>query len=202
MMSIVKPFLSQESGDHKRVLEFGCSSGRMIRNLHSTSDFNDVWGVDLASEHIYWCQEHLKPINFLTVTMTPHLPFEDNYFDFIYAGSVFTHIDDLALTWLWELNRILKKGGILYITIHDEHTLDYFKQNQSTDTFQKMILNTKAYKLFTKSNAKKFVVGRSLMSHVFYNSGKLISDLEQYFEVLNFVPKSYQKYQSSLTLKK
>jgi len=44
-----------------------------------------------------WCQQRMSPLfKFATTTSFPHLPFEDGYFDFVYAGSVFTHITDLA----------------------------------------------------------------------------------------------------------
>jgi SAM-dependent methyltransferase len=61
---------------------------------------------------------------FCTTTTAPHLPFEDGYFDLIYAGSVFTHIADLADAWFLELKRIVRPGGRLYITVHDKHTID------------------------------------------------------------------------------
>ena len=61
---------------------------------------------------------------FATVTTAPHLPFEDKYFDVIYCGSVFTHMDDLADAWLLELKRITRPSGRTYITIHDKHSAD------------------------------------------------------------------------------
>ena len=40
----------------------------------------------------------------------------------IYAGSVFTHIADLAVAWLLELRRVLAPGGRAYLTFHDSNT--------------------------------------------------------------------------------
>jgi SAM-dependent methyltransferase len=40
-------------------------------------------------------------------------------FDFIYAGSVFTHLNEqFQLAWLRELKRISKPGALLIISIH------------------------------------------------------------------------------------
>jgi ubiquinone/menaquinone biosynthesis C-methylase UbiE len=64
---------------------------------------------------------------FANTTTLPHVPYEDNYFDLIYAGSVFTHIADLADAWLLELKRILRPGGMLYVTVHDDHTLEVLR---------------------------------------------------------------------------
>jgi ubiquinone/menaquinone biosynthesis C-methylase UbiE len=80
----------------------------MIRWLAGLAEEMEIWGVDINARHIVWCQENLiPPFNFATVTIEPHLPFKDEYFDLIYCGSVFTHIDDLAYTWLLELKRIM-----------------------------------------------------------------------------------------------
>ena len=52
----------------------------------------------------------------------PPLPLPDAHFDVVTAFSVFTHIDELDSPWLLELRRILKPGGLLDATIHDETT--------------------------------------------------------------------------------
>lgn len=118
----------QKSGfslsEGSRILEFGCAEGRLLRWLKNLTETCEIWGTDINAEDIAWCQNYLSPpFNFFTTTTLPHLPFEDRYFDFIYAGSVFTHIDDLAVPWLLELRRILKYQGLAYITIHDKHDL-------------------------------------------------------------------------------
>jgi SAM-dependent methyltransferase len=107
-----------------RILEFGCSAGRMLRHLEAEAQSAEVWGVDLHSAAIHWAQAHLSPpFHFFTNTTTPHLPFEDGSFGLIFAGSVWTHIGELDDAWLLEMRRILRPGGRLYLTISDENTL-------------------------------------------------------------------------------
>jgi SAM-dependent methyltransferase len=113
----------------ERVLEFGCSAGRLLRHLEPEATAAEVWGVDLHSAAVHWAQAHLSPpFHFLTNTTAPHLPFEDGYFGFIFAGSVWTHIGELDDAWLLEMRRILRPGGRLYITISDENTLAEVKR--------------------------------------------------------------------------
>ncbi|MEO6693949.1 MAG: class I SAM-dependent methyltransferase [Ignavibacteria bacterium] len=113
-----------------KVLDFGCGAGRMIRWLKPYSNECEIWGTDISSDHIFWAKKYLRPpFNFATTTTIPHLPFEDSYFDFIYAGSVFTHIDDLAESWLLELRRILNKNGRLFITIQEKNSIKIIQDN-------------------------------------------------------------------------
>jgi ubiquinone/menaquinone biosynthesis C-methylase UbiE len=124
MMEII-----QESGfalePGGRILDFGCAAGRVTRCFKETANHHEVWGVDIRAEHIFWCQRNLSPpFRFATTTTHPHLPFEDNFFSLIYACSVFTHIGDLEDAWLLELRRVLRPDGRLFVTVHDNHTID------------------------------------------------------------------------------
>ena len=84
-------------------------SGRFAAEA-STAEF---WGADISAEHILWANRHLRPPFRFVTTHDPAapLPFGDGSFQMIYAGSVFTHIADLADAWLLELRRVLAPGG-------------------------------------------------------------------------------------------
>jgi SAM-dependent methyltransferase len=110
----------------ERILEFGCAAGRMIRWLSDLAPTHEIWGVDIWASGILWCKEHLGALHFATTTISPHLPFEDHYFDLAYAGSIFTHIEDLTDAWFLELRRILRPGGKLYFSIDDRRALAVF----------------------------------------------------------------------------
>ena len=113
----------------ERIMEFGCSGGRLLRHLEAEARAGEVWGVDLHSAAIHWAQAHLSPpFHFFTNTTSPHLPFEDNSFGLIFAGSVWTQIGELDDAWLLEMRRILRPGGRIYITISDENTLAEVKR--------------------------------------------------------------------------
>jgi SAM-dependent methyltransferase len=165
-----------------RILEMGCAAGRMIRHLKIFSDSCEIWGVDVNSPLVNWCKGNLSPpFHFATTTTLPHLPFADSYFDFIYTGSVFTHIDDLADAWLLELRRILSSKGRLYITIHDRNTIKLLDKGYFYDaTGYFTDKNSKEVELTTKVNSNStynrvkdtfgmLVIGRDYMSQVFYD---------------------------------
>ena len=110
------------------ILDFGCGAGRMIRWLEPEAKRGTVWGCDILAEDIEWLQRNLRPpFRFFTSTTLPTLPFPDGYFGLVYAGSVFTHIADLAQAWLIEVRRIIEVSGIAYCTIHDKAAAERMK---------------------------------------------------------------------------
>lgn len=115
-----------------RVLDFGGSSGRVLRHFVPKVDLaggGELWSVDCSSPNIAWAETHLcPPMNFAVTTTAPHLPFPDGYFDLIFAGSVFTHIAELTDAWLLELKRITKPGGFNVLTFFDEQSLNAVRE--------------------------------------------------------------------------
>lgn len=104
-----------------RFLDFGCANGRVLRWFKDWAEQGEGWGVDINANPINWCSETLSPPFHFALTSTfPHLPFEDRYFDLIFANSVFTHIDDTFFSWIQELRRVTQLQGYLYVTIIDE----------------------------------------------------------------------------------
>ena len=106
-----------------RLLDFGCASGRVLRHVACQQDRAEPWGCDIARNNVEWISTHLpRSIRVFQNTIFPHLPVEDRFFDVICAFSVFTHIDDFEDLWLLELRRVLRPGGIAFLTIHSERS--------------------------------------------------------------------------------
>jgi len=172
-----------------RVLEMGCAAGRMLRCLEDVTDECEIWGTDISGEHIVWCKQNLSPpFHFFITTTTPHLPFADGYFDVIYAGSVFTHIDDLADTWLLELRRLLKPGGRLYITIHDNDTIRILSEQRNLDLSKTLFCRQD---FFENNDYGMFTIGRFMRSQVFFDKDYLTRTLNPFFEVCSVTPEAY-----------
>ncbi|MBT3046486.1 MAG: class I SAM-dependent methyltransferase [Candidatus Thiodiazotropha sp.] len=110
----------KESGN--RVFDFGCGCGRVISFLARLLGNNHFHASDIDHEAIAWCRENLADVGEFSVNSAlPPLPFENDYFDFVYSISVFTHLpEDMQTLWLAELQRVTRKGGYLLLTIHGE----------------------------------------------------------------------------------
>jgi len=184
------------------ILEFGCGDGRMIRCFDQLADGREVWGADIDAGRIIWCKQHLTPpFRFVTTTTVPHLPFEDRYFGFIYAGSVFTHIDDLADAWLAELRRILRPGGALFITVHLQNDVALLREKHPRSGLASLLRNSPDHEIYAGSDYDMFTIGRSSASYVFYDLAYLRKSIEPQFRIASVTPE-VRLYQNAILLER
>jgi ubiquinone/menaquinone biosynthesis C-methylase UbiE len=187
----------------KRVMDFGCGAGRMVRWLKPYSEEAEIWGIDISADHITWAINNLSPpFNFATTTTVPHLPFEERYFDLIYAGSVFTHIDDLVEAWLLELRRILRSRGCIYITIQDKHSIEVLKTSKYyKDIWLKKYVEENPFFRSAGKNFDKIVGLRGTRSQVFYDQEYFKKIAGRIFEVVAMHEEAYG-FQTGVVLRK
>jgi ubiquinone/menaquinone biosynthesis C-methylase UbiE len=177
----------------QKILDFGCGSAKMLRQLFEFAHSAEMWGIDIRSEHMYWCMQHLSPpFRFAITTTIPHVPFEDNSFDLIFSGSVFTHIDDFADAWFLELRRILRRGGLLYFTIHDNRSLELTRTVlRDHPLIGKQFCSHPKFEEYAASDFAMFTIWRSADSQVFYDLGYIVQKLKQIFEVVSIKEEAY-----------
>jgi SAM-dependent methyltransferase len=109
------------SWEGRRVLDFGCGVGRVIRQFAPEAGEAELWGCDIDRPSVEWLQENLSPpFQFFVSQETPGLPQGDGYFDLIYAFSVYTHLTEHWAGWLLEHHRVLKDGGLMFATFLGE----------------------------------------------------------------------------------
>jgi SAM-dependent methyltransferase len=140
----------------------------------------------------------------------PHLPFEDNYFGLVYCGSVFTHITDLADAWFLEVRRVLRKGGLAYITIQDKISMQTLLMNYShaaanvspTDQKPGGEPGTSPAGAYWLDEFDKTVDLRSLdyasfcfwddpYSNIFYDTQFLVDKWSRFSEIVSVTPRAY-----------
>lgn len=120
---IIKNWMDDNSTPLNDYMDFGCASGRVLRHFHAQSNGIKVVGCDINRQHVDWCNEHLPlGISVFQNTSLPYLPLKDDSLDLITAFSVFTHIEAFDTSWLKELERVLRPGGIAWVTIHGDRT--------------------------------------------------------------------------------
>jgi SAM-dependent methyltransferase len=107
----------------KRVLDFGCGAGRILRHFLAEAEDAEFWGCDVDSPSIRWLEAHLvPPLHVFQNGERPPLPLADASFDLVWAASVFTHLGSSWSAWMVELHRILAPDGLLLASFIGEGT--------------------------------------------------------------------------------
>ncbi len=196
-------------GAMRRVLEVGCAAGRMLRHVPCQQGVSEHWGVDISAMHIEWCQRHLMPPLFFAATTTaPHLPFADGYFDLVYAGSLFTHISDLADAWFLEILRLLRPGGHAYLTIHDERIIGWLLSDEAAhdpwmSSLSTMVRRFAAETGTIKRGYRSFSIAADVFNQVqvFYDSSFLVGKWGLWATFVSLTPHAYAR-QTALLFRK
>lgn len=168
----VKPYINL---NEQNVLEWGCGVSRIVRHLPTLLPSSIIFAADINTQMIEWNRQYVNNVNFSLINYQPPTQYLSNTFQFVYAISVFTHIEDNEQeNWVKEIHRILGAGGLFLFTTHGKK---YFTHLTNTEV---RTLNDKG--TFTKSYKQK---GHRMMST--YNEPKAFSKLlQKYFEIIEY----------------
>lgn len=188
-------------------LDIGCASGRVLRHMARELPDLKAIGCDLNRYHVEWCNSFL-PRNCQTFHShsVPSLPLEDNSLDVVSAYSVFTHIEAMETAWLMELRRVLKPGGIAWVTVHTEGTLSDMAPDWPL--WDPVMKHPEApIKLDDKRNFSgdrlvlRWQSERSYSSNVFYKQEYLQRTWSRFFDIVE-MRRRFPSFQDVLILRK
>jgi SAM-dependent methyltransferase/Flp pilus assembly protein TadD len=180
------------------MLDWGGAAGRVLRNFAPEARQGvNVWGCDVHAPSIEWAKNHLSPpFKFFNSQTIPHLPFADGTFKFICGFSVFTHLIVMRDMWLLELRRILRPGGCITLTIHDENTWAAFRKNGMPQWMPAELRDR------TEIPGELVDIRGSSWEfcYTFFHSDYIRRVWGQYFNVVEIVPGA-ESYQTAVVLK-
>ncbi len=111
-LNFIKKYLKSEG----KILDFGCGNGRLVDFLEGTE--LDYVGVDTSHKLIEIARKEYPSKSFVKIEDEKRLPFDDNEFDMVFSIAVFHHFTPkMTDNALMEINRVIKKDGILILTI-------------------------------------------------------------------------------------
>ena len=139
------------------VLDIGCGIGRMALPLTKyLTEEGEYHGFDIDKRGIQWCKKNIAKrhpnFHFTHVDLYNKyynkkgflnsnefkFPYPDQYFDFVFATSVFTHmLAEDVIHYFHEMARVLKSGGRALITFFsiDQTAQENIKNNISKCNF-------------------------------------------------------------------
>ena len=116
----------------KKVLDLGCGSGR--HTVYLAKNGFDVYGFDIAPVGIEMTKDWLKQegleAKLKSGSIFEKLPYKNNFFDGIVSTSTINHakIEDIRKL-IKEIERILKPGGLIFMTVMQKGRLRNWKIN-------------------------------------------------------------------------
>ena len=125
-----------------KILEPGCGNARVSRHLLGEIDDTkggELHGFDICQQSVEWASDNITKIapHFIykhlpndRLDASVVFPYDDNYFDFCFSRSLFTHLNrDTTEAYIREISRVCKDGAFVYTTFF------CFPANLDKDTF-------------------------------------------------------------------
>lgn len=117
--------------DNQKILDLGCGNGRLLNLLN---DYNiEYIGVDNSKELIKEAGKKHPEGNFKIAQLTS-LPFTANKFNLIFSIAVIHHLpsQEKRREAVREIKRVLKKEGLLIVSVWNLNRPKYLKQIQKS----------------------------------------------------------------------
>lgn len=129
-----------------KVFDFGCGWGRVQRVLLKDFHTANLYGTDIDPEGIEIARQLLPEVHFEVNGPRPPLDHADESFDLVLVNSVFSHLAEPNFqSWIAELTRLLKTGGVLVFSSWGQGLLDMaqgvFESGKRDFPWQRNILN-------------------------------------------------------------
>lgn len=157
--------LASRYSNRPKILDAGCGTGRDLSYLERYDA--ELYGVDLSIGMLKIAKDKLKKTILINADIR-NLPFSKNFFDGILCIAVLSHLPKRDKEYaIKEFRRVLKPGGILYISVQNLLYLPRFFRcirymtNRGvlyegrywyfpTENFMKKILNNNGFKITYK----------------------------------------------------
>lgn len=171
--------------DDLAILDVGCGIGQTLVSLDLDSNHSLV-GVDIEQEALVYGRNQYASVNYANCT-AESLPFQDDSFDLVISRVAlpYTNIPES----LAEMQRVLRPGGRVWITLHPMH----MTLRQLRDSIKRLKVKDVVFRCYVLLNGTLFhLLGKQLPFPIngkyesFQTSSSTIAALERTgFENLN-----------------
>lgn len=117
-------------------LDFGCSYGTFLNKLKN-KNIERMVGVDISEKVIKKGQQFFSGFDLIKINNASKLPFDDHSFNSITILDVLEHVYEQK-ELLAELNRVLKIGGKLIVTVPGKYFFSFLDMGNYKFQFPKL----------------------------------------------------------------
>ncbi len=111
---------------HRRLLDFGCGWGRVLRLFMKDIEPANLFGTDSTGRFLGHARRCNPALTFLPCDPTPPLVLAPETLDYVISWSVFSHLDEFYATrWVEEFHRLLRPGGLVLITTQSRRFIQF-----------------------------------------------------------------------------
>ncbi len=187
--------IGKDFDSFQNVLDFGCGCGRTLIWFANPPRSPRLYGTDIDGEAISWCSNNLDFVRFSQNRALPPLEYPTETFDFIYAISVFTHLDEnYQFQWLDEIKRVTVPGGIVLLTVHGRHGWKHLPREDIVD------IRRRGFKFIVSSTMKG--IFPEWYQNTYHTKEYVLERYSEYFDVLDYIPKGMSNRQDVVILQK
>ncbi len=101
------------------ILDLGCGDGYLSRYLFNSKGLQITSGLDVSKRYVSKAKKNNynpQVYKSFQVGSANNLPYKDQFFDLVFSNCVIEHIPGFQVI-LYEISRVLKKGGKLIFTV-------------------------------------------------------------------------------------
>jgi len=118
----------------RRVLDFACGHGRVLRGLRAAFPEAELTGADVDRDGVDFCARQFGSLPVYSDPDPARVRLAGGY-DLIWVGSLFTHLDaERCREFLDLLRRNLAAGGLLVFSTHGRNAVDRWSDDEDERT--------------------------------------------------------------------
>jgi len=136
--------------DGKKCLDAGCGGGRFMVALYRLGA-KEVKGIDISKEAVEAANKRLLVRGYSSTAQVASIlsiPFPNSYFDYVVSSGVIHHTPNPHKAF-YELVRVLKPGGRLFLSVYGRGGIKWFLNDVFRNSFCKIVSFKTMEKIFT-----------------------------------------------------
>ncbi len=185
------------------ILDFGCGASRVLSPFRTKTNAA-LHGIDLHKNAIKWCIDNVPFGNFQVGKTLPPMNYENNKFDFLYAISVLTHLnEEMQNSWLMEFQRILKPDAILIVSYRGEDFIEKIIKKHSVEyatEIQELLIKNNGF--YFENHERWKGVFPNFYTDTYHSHNYIKSHWGKYFDILELIPSGgFSNNQNAAVLK-